>query len=138
MFMKPYSLDLRQKIVDAVDDHLGTYEEIALIFGVHVSFVNKLLRRRRETGDVAPAPHGGGAQLRLDDKALKVLGELVDENPDATLEELRYRLRKKAKVNVSVMTVWRGLKKLGISLKKRRARPGKLTPRNDPGFKRNK
>ena len=135
--MKPYSLDLRQKVVDAVDNHVGTYEEIALMFGVHVSFIYKLLRRRRETGDIAPAPHGGGARLILDDAALEVLGEIVYENPDATLEELRDYLRKKTRIEVSAMTIWRGLEKLGITLKKKRARPRKQIQKSKPSFKRN-
>ena len=129
--MKAYSLDLRQKIVDAVDNHLGTYEEIAEIFGVHVSFIYKLLRRRRETGSIAPAPHGGGVQPRLDQAALEVLSELVFENPDATLEELRTGLNKKINIDVSIMTISRGLKKLDITLKKRRASPRKPTLRNE-------
>ena len=135
--MKPYSLDLRQKVVDAVDNHVGTYEEIALMFGVHVSFIYKLLRRRRETGDIAPAPHGGGARLILDDAALEVLGEIVYENPDATLEELRDYLRKMTRIEVSAMTIWRGLEKLGITLKKKRARPRKQIQKSKPSFKRN-
>lgn len=98
--MKPYSLDLRQKVVDAVDNHIGTYEEIAFMFGVHVSFLYKLLQRRRKTGDIKPAAHAGGARLRLDEAALEVLGELIYENPDVTLAELRDRLYKKTKVHV--------------------------------------
>ena len=57
--MKPYPLELRQRIVEAVDQQHGTIEEIARIFQVHSSYIYKLLRQRRERHDLAPLPHGG-------------------------------------------------------------------------------
>ena len=120
--MKTYSLDLRQRIVDAVDNGIDTYSEIADMFGVHESFIYKLLRQRRELGHVAPLPHGGGAQPKLDDKALDLLVDLVHQVPDRTLDELRQQLHKKVKTKVSVSTIWYGLEKCGITLKKSRGR----------------
>lgn len=115
--MEAYSLDLRQRIVDAIDRQIDTYREVADTFGVHESFIYKLLRQRRETGDLSPGPHGGGAIAKLDDAQLHLLAELVAEFPDATLEELRQQLKKKH-VKVSVSTVWRGLEKLSLTRKK--------------------
>lgn len=128
--MRPYSLDLRQKVVDAIDNSLGTNSEIAEMFNVSESFIYNLLRRRRETGDITPAPHGGGAQLKLDDATLEALAEIVDESPDATLEQLRDLLEKETKVSVCVSSIWNGLEYLGITLKKKRAVPMKPTPNN--------
>lgn len=121
--MRAYTYDLRQKIVDAVDNELGTYKEIAEMFGVHESYLYKLLRQRRETGDLSPLPHGGGAALKLDEAGLRVLEKLIQTQSDATLEELRQQLKQKAKCEVSVPTVWRGVAKLKITVKKRRASP---------------
>ena len=118
--MKTYSLDLRQRLVDAVDDGIDTYSEIAKEFGVHESYIYKLLRQRRDLGHIAPLPHGGGAQLKLNDKALNILTKLVKQEPDMTLDELRLQLRKKTKINVSVSTIWYGLEKRDLSVKKRR------------------
>jgi len=118
--MKTYSFDLRQRLVNAVDDGIDTYSEIAEKFGVHESYIYKLLRQRRNLGHIAPLPHGGGAQLKLDDKALNTLTELVKQEPDMTLDELRLQLRKKTKINVSVSTIWYGLEKRDLSVKKRR------------------
>ena len=118
--MKTYSLDLRQRLVDAVDDSIDTYSEIAENFGVHESYIYKLLRQRRDLGHITPLPHGGGAQLKLNDKALNILTALVKQEPDMTLDELRLQLRKKTKINVSISTIWYGLEKRNISLKKRR------------------
>src|SRR5262249_14248414 len=43
--MKTYPIELRQKIVDAVDQQLGTYEEIAEMFGISEQYIYKLLRQ---------------------------------------------------------------------------------------------
>lgn len=116
--MKPYPLELRQCIVAAVDQQVGTIEEIADIFKVHSSYVYKLLRQRRETSDLAPLPHGGGASAKLEVTDRQVLAALVVEQPDATLAELREGLRKETRVRVSVSTVWRWLAALALTRKK--------------------
>ena len=49
------SLDLRRRIVDAYRNGLTeTYEATAEMFGVGMATVSRLLRRKRETGDVLP------------------------------------------------------------------------------------
>ena len=116
--MKPYPLELRQRIVEAVDSQLSTIEEIAGIFQVHSSYVYKLLRQRRETQDLAPLPHGGGASAKLESEERGVLVALVAEQPDATLKELRAGIRKRTRVRVSVSTVWRWLEALALTRKK--------------------
>src|SRR5215468_5617117 len=98
-------IDLRTRIVDAVDRGLGTMSVIAALFGVNESFIYKLLRRRRERGDIAPLPRGGGAQAKLNEDHLMILTDLVAKSPGATLEELRERMKKQARVEVSVTTI---------------------------------
>jgi transposase len=51
--MKAYSFDLRQKLLRAWDQRLGSQRAIATLVGVSQSFVEKLLRRRRATGDIS-------------------------------------------------------------------------------------
>ena len=83
--MAAYSLDLRKRIVDAVERGIATKREIARMFGVHETFVHKLLRQKRERGDIAPLPHGGGQESILKEDHLVILTKLVAESPDATL-----------------------------------------------------
>jgi len=116
--MAAYSLDLRERIVDAVERGLGTRSEVASMFGVHESFVYKLLRQKRQRGDLAPLPHGGGAEAKLNEDQLLLLADLVARSPDATLERLRDQIKKQARVEVSVPTIWRALDELGLSRKK--------------------
>lgn len=136
--MAAYSLDLRQRIVDAIERGLGTKREIAATFGVHESFVYKLLRQKREQGNLAPLPHGGGAVAILNDGHLMILTELVAQSPDATLDELREQLKKRARVEASIPTIWRALDALGLSRKKSRSAMKKLTQSSGPRSKKSK
>ncbi len=134
--MVSYSLDLRKRIVDAVERGVGTKRALATLFGVHESFIYKLLCQKRERGDIAPLPHGGGARAKLTEPALRILTDLVAETPDATLEELGEQLKKTARVAVSQSTICRGLQALGLSRKKSpRARP-KPTHKRAPRSRR--
>jgi transposase len=113
--MKPYSSDLRQRLVEAVERGEGTLRELADLFQVSLSFLVRLLRRYRDTGSVAPKPHAGGPQPVLDDHSVQELLRLVREQPDATLAELRDRLG----VPCSLMTIARALKRHHITRKKK-------------------
>jgi transposase len=116
--MVSYTLDLRQRIIDAVERSIHSKREIAEIFGIHESFIYKLLHQRRECGDIAPLPHGGGAKPKLTEIYVQTLAGLSAAHPDATLAELSELLHKKAGVEVSISTVCRSLQGLGLSLKK--------------------
>jgi len=136
--MKEYSLDLRQRILDAVETGVGTKRDIAKLFGVHESFIYKLLRQQRERGHIAPLPHGGGAEAKLTEDHLLKLTDLVAATPDATLDELRQQMQKKARLSVSLATIWRGLEALGWSRKKSPSATRRPTRQSGPRSKGNK
>lgn len=117
--MAPYSLDLRERIIRTVEGGEQTKRAVAALFEVHESFIYKLLRQRREVGDLAPLPHGGGHTSKLQEKQLALLTDLVAQNPDATLDELGTQLQKKARVKVGRTTLWRALEALDLPRKKR-------------------
>jgi transposase len=119
--MASYSLDLRQKILHACERRLGSQRAVANIFGVSLSFVEKLLRRHRTTGDIAPKPHGGGQRPRLNAPAQAQVRQLVRNQPDATLEELCTRVAETAGIRVSVPTMYRVVRRLGLPRKKSRS-----------------
>jgi transposase len=126
--MKAYSLDLRQKILRAYDQRLGSQRALAALFGVSQAFVEKLLRRRRTTGDIAPCPHAGGRRAICNEAAQAVVRHLVQEQPDATLAELCARLLAQRGLHVSVPTMGR----LVIALRLPRK---KVTPRQRTGHR---
>ncbi len=119
--MKPHPIELRERIISAVDQQEGTVVEIAETFEIGERYVYKLLRLRRETGSVEPRPHGGGASAKLSEKQLLKLGGLVAQRPEATLGELRDQLKKTERVEVSTSTISRALAAMELTLKKRRA-----------------
>ena len=86
--MAAYSIDLRQKILSAYERRLGSQRVLAHLFGVSLSFVEKTLSRYRSTGELGPKPHAGGQKLRFDAAAQVRVRQMVDAQPDATLEEL--------------------------------------------------
>ncbi|WP_246162995.1 MULTISPECIES: helix-turn-helix domain-containing protein [Brasilonema] len=57
----PYSTDLRQRVVDAYKAKEGSQRQLADRFKVSLSFVQRLIRRYRNTGKVSAKPHRGGA-----------------------------------------------------------------------------
>src|SRR5712692_1363433 len=85
--MKPYSQDLREKIIAVLEADEETQSEVADNFGVSLSFVEKLWRRWSETSSCAALPRAGGRQRTLKDEAER-LREAVATQPDATLSEL--------------------------------------------------
>ena len=113
--MSAYSRDLRQRVIDTVERKEGSLRQIASRFLVSISFVTRVLRLHRDTGSVDPRPHSGGRPAALGPADLRRLRELIADQPDATLEELRQRLG----VACSMMAISRALRKLKITRKKK-------------------
>jgi transposase len=133
--MAAYSVDLRERIVEAVERQVGSKREIARLFGVHESFLYKLLRQQRERGDLAPLPHGGGAQAKLSAGQWQQVASWSAASPDATLAELQDQVQQKLRVRVGWSTVWRGVETLGVTRKKRASGWRKPMPKRAPPFK---
>ena len=131
----PYSLDLRKRIVAAVESGEYTNLEIAEMFGVHETYIYKLLRHFRKQGTLDPLPRGGGAVPKLKEEHLPILTSVVEEFPDAILEEIRELMEKRARIKVSIKTIWRALNKLDISRKKSPNVQRKPTRKSEPSSK---
>jgi transposase len=113
--MRPYSLDLRERIVAAIERGEHSLRQIAHLFSVNLSFIVRLLQRRRATGSLQPKPHAGGPRPKLDAAAVRRLLALVRQQPDATLRELRDRLS----LPCHISTIARVLRRHGITRKKK-------------------
>jgi transposase len=109
----PYSQDLRDRVLAAYDRGVPT-KQIAEMFAVSRAWARRLKQRRRETGETGPRPMGGATVIKID---MGRLAELVKEQPDATLRELRERLGGVC----GEPAVCLALKRLGLSFKKRRS-----------------
>lgn len=115
--MKAYSLDLRLKIVQALDRGLLP-SQVAAAFGVGVSTVKRYRQQRRETGDLAPKPIPGDTPLIGPDHH-PALRAQVARLPDATLAEHCVAWEQTTGVQVSSATMSRMLAKLRLPRKKR-------------------
>ena len=112
---KACSLDLRERVIDAVEEG-ATRREAAERFSVSASSAVKWLQSWQEEGRRGPKPRGG-SRSPLEDHAEAVL-LLVAERPDWTLEELVVALRKQ-RIPGSRSALWRFLERHGISFKKK-------------------
>jgi transposase len=85
---KPYSMDLRERVVAAIEDGESTHQAAAR-FAIGTGAWARL---KRSTGDVRPAKQGKPKGAVLDAHADFILGVLA-EAPDTTLDEMVERLR---------------------------------------------
>src|SRR5215210_706195 len=109
--MKPYSKDLRLRVLDAVDRGVPR-EELAKTFSVSVPTIKHWLKLRRETGGVEPRPIPG--RPRLKGAALQQwLPAQLKDNNDLALEEYREAFEEQTGMLVSASTVGRAIARLG-------------------------
>jgi transposase len=86
--MRAYSLDLRQKIVEAYLNGQGSMRQLATQFNVARSFVQKIIQRYQDEGTLAPKPRGGRVPPKLAPEYWPIVKALVEADNDATLAEL--------------------------------------------------
>jgi transposase len=116
---KPYSDDLRERVVGAIEAG-HTRAEVAELFSLALSTVGGFIKRKRATGSVSPDKFGGHKTFALAPHT-DLVKELVAEQPDSTLAELKARLAK-AKVEVSQSAIFRFLRHLNLPFKKKPSR----------------
>ena len=115
--MRPYSLDLRERVMRAVDEGELEQQQVAEQFGVSARWIRKLTRQREQTDSIAPRPHGGGRSAKITGEEWERVKAAVGQQPDATLEELRQRCG----IAASVVCLFRTLRRQKITRKKTRA-----------------
>ena len=134
--MKAYSIDLRQKIVEAYNNQEGSYRQLAQRFRVSFSFVKRLLKRYKDTGKIEPKPHAGGQNSKVEPEQLEIVRQLVEEDNDAILDELCSSFYKKTQLRVSRATMGRIVEKLNLTRKKKRFTPANETHQESKNYDR--
>ena len=118
---KPYSMDLRERVVSAVEGGISTHQAAAR-FSIGIATAGAWMRLKRATGEVRPAKQGKPKGSVLDAHADFILGALK-EAPDTTLDEMVERLRTERGVVVVRTAVWKFLDRRGQTHKKRLLTP---------------
>ena len=114
--MKPYSEDLRTRIVRAVQAGMSK-SGAAHLFGVSLSSVKRYARIAGRGEPLEPRK-GGGRPPKTDEITKKLLEEDVKDRPGATVSERRLFLERTTGKALSDSTIRRLLKKMGFSRKK--------------------
>jgi transposase len=115
--MKPYSQDLRERVVKAVDEGLSRSES-AHLFGVSEATIKRYLKLRCETGNLAPKPIPGYPPRKIG-ALQKGLKPQLEAHPDATLEEHCRLWEAQTGVKVSISTMSDAIKRLKWTWKKK-------------------
>ncbi len=121
---RPYSLDLRERVVRFVDAGHSRHAAAAY-FGVSVSFVVILMRNYRRTGSLMPRPSGGRRHSKLDPHRAFLLAR-VAQKEDITMPQLAAELAAATGIQSAPASISRWFIRIGYSFKKnatgRRAR----------------
>ena len=116
---RAYSADLRGRVIDAVASG-GSARGAAARFGVGIATAVRWVRRWRETGERTARRQGHPGYSKLDAHEAFLL-ELIEEEVDITLAEMRRRLAGERGVAAGIGTLWRFFDRHGITVKKRAA-----------------
>ena len=109
-----YSMDLRERVLALYDEGVKT-KPISKQLRVSPAWARRVKQRRHE-----PPKKIGGSSPKLDEAARIKLLSWVEERPDATLEQLRQRVRDHLGITVSIGCLWNTLRRLKLTFKKSR------------------
>ena len=126
--MKAYSQDLRQRILQTVDEG-KTQAQAASLLKVSETTVKRYVRQRREKGHVRPKPIPGRPPRKRAPLEAQLQPQL-EKQPDATLQEHCDTWEAKAGIKVSISTMSRALEHLKWTRKKKSFKPVREKKRN--------
>ena len=118
IFMKAYSIDLRERVLAACDSGQNTIRHVAHQFKVSARWIYKLKQQRQLQGTISPRGHGGGRKPAFCGKDLDALDKYLSNHPDATLQEIKEFFS--STVKCSIQAVANALKRLEWRYKKNR------------------
>ena len=121
---RPYSDDLRRKLLEAHDRGQASLAELALRFGVSRGWAWKISAARKHSGQVERQRYRPGPRSQLN---LEALARLLTDHPDWTLRQLQAAMKKQTGVRFGEPYLWRVLKGMNFRLKKSHFMPPSAT-----------
>lgn len=118
---KPYSMDLRERVVSAVERDGLSRRQAAARFGVSFSTAINWLSRYRATGSVAPGQMGGHRRKKISGAHRAWLLARCRDGKGFTLNGLVGELAERG-LKVDYRTVWSFVHEEKLSFKKNRNR----------------
>src|SRR5215469_2315479 len=125
--MRAYSTDLKERLVRAVADG-QPLRAAARRFGVAVNTVKRAVVQERETGSLARKPIAG-CPRRIGPQQEAALRARLEAAPDATVLEHCAWWAEQSGQHLSEATMWRAIRRLGWTQKKRHWQPANATSR---------
>ena len=116
--MNAYSPDLRIRVIKAYLNKEGTQEEIGKRFSVSRNTVYNWVKAYKKTGKTKPKKYKSGRKSKIRGSNLLLFKTITEDYPDATLEEYSEYYYNKTGIKVSPTSVFRALKRLGLTRKK--------------------
>ena len=117
MTMQPYSTDLRERVLDALETGMSRPEAVR-IFQVSIGSIKRWLRLRRTTGDLTPK-RPSGRTPEISPALYPLLRAQLEAAPDASLAEHATQWNAAQGTSLSSWTIGRAIRRLGWSRKKR-------------------
>lgn len=119
---RAYSVDLRKRVVEAIDAGLST-REAARRFSIGISTSGAWYRTWRSNGSLTPGRQGKPKVSKLDAHEAFILALVNTDDRDITLAEIGEHLESERGVKACVATIHTFFAKRGITYKKRRRTP---------------
>jgi putative transposase len=117
-----YSADLRTRVINAWNAKEGTQAQLAERFKVSLSFVKRVLRRYRSSGQIEAKPRGATLTPKIDGETLNQVQRWIEQKPDIHLDELCEQLAAHQGMKVSQATMCRAVQRLRMPRKKNTVR----------------
>ncbi len=130
--MRAYSIDLREKVLRAVDQG-HPREEIINVLGVSRATIKRYLKQRRETGTIAPKAIPGRTPKKLGLLQADLAAQL-QAHDDLRLEDQCRLWEQTHGVQVSTTTMSQAIKRIGWTRKKRRWVPVNAVRKSERAF----
>lgn len=127
---RAYSNDLRRKMLELYERGGISLAALAQRFRVSYGFAKKIRQQQLRTGQMERIPQQYGTRKQATEEVQQQLREMLRQQPDLTLAELREKLQESRRVKLSISGLWRVLQRMGLHLKKNAPRsrtryPGK-------------